>query len=83
MTYVLVILKIFDEILVNAAENRVKDPSMSRIEDWIDFDNNKITVFSDEDGVHVEKDDCEIMFYSLPASYDSKKQYQNHWCEAC
>lgn len=36
ITYVPGLYKIFDEILVNAADNKIRDPSMDRIDITID-----------------------------------------------
>ena len=39
--------KIFDEILVNAADNKIRDPSMKNIRVKIDAENNIIEVMND------------------------------------
>nr|7L6S_A Chain A, DNA topoisomerase II [Balamuthia mandrillaris] len=56
-TYVPALYKIFDEILVNAADNKQRDPNTSTIEVNIDADTNTISVFNDGRGipVHVHK----------------------------
>lgn len=36
VTYPPGLLKIFDEILVNAADNKARDSSMNRLEVWLD-----------------------------------------------
>lgn len=43
--------KIFDEILVNAADNYQRDKSMSKIEVTIDAENNSITVWNNGQGM--------------------------------
>ncbi|CAL0334291.1 unnamed protein product [Lupinus luteus] len=54
ITYVPGLYKIFDEILVNAADNKQRDPSMKWLKVWIDPVENMITVYNDGDGVPVE-----------------------------
>lgn len=46
--------KIFDEILVNAADNKIRDPSMRNIRVTIDPENNTILVMNDGRGIPVE-----------------------------
>ncbi|PSS09980.1 DNA topoisomerase [Actinidia chinensis var. chinensis] len=46
--------KIFDEILVNAADNKQRDPSMDVMKVSIDVEGNCITVYNNGDGVPVE-----------------------------
>ncbi|MEW5304966.1 MAG: hypothetical protein WDW36_007539 [Sanguina aurantia] len=46
--------KIFDEILVNAADNKVRDPTMDTIKVTIDPASNMITVWNNGDGIPVE-----------------------------
>ncbi|CAI4036018.1 hypothetical protein SMKI_14G2320 [Saccharomyces mikatae IFO 1815] len=48
------LFKIFDEILVNAADNKVRDPSMKRIDVNIHPDENTIEVKNDGKGIPVE-----------------------------
>ena len=45
--------KIFDEILVNAADNKVRDPSQRYIKVSIDQKNNKISVENDGKGIPI------------------------------
>ncbi|KAL4389850.1 hypothetical protein HN51_010797 [Arachis hypogaea] len=54
ITYVPGLYKIFDEILVNAADNKQRDPSMNSVKVTIDAEENLITVFNNGDGVPVE-----------------------------
>ncbi|CAH6723755.1 DNA topoisomerase 2 [[Candida] jaroonii] len=46
--------KIFDEILVNAADNKIRDPTMKNIKVKIDPENNLIEVMNDGKGIPVE-----------------------------
>eukprot|EP00731_Ephydatia_muelleri_P019883 Em0012g708a len=46
--------KIFDEILVNAADNKQRDPSMTMIKITIDPENNLISVWNNGRGIPVE-----------------------------
>ncbi|GAV48353.1 hypothetical protein ZYGR_0I06500 [Zygosaccharomyces rouxii] len=48
------LFKIFDEILVNAADNKVRDPSMKKIEVNIDSEANSIDVKNDGKGIPIE-----------------------------
>lgn len=54
VTYVPGLYKIFDEILVNAADNKQRDPSMDSLKVSIDVEQNSITVCNNGDGVPVE-----------------------------
>ncbi len=48
------LFKIFDEILVNAADNKVRDPSMKRIDVTINPEENFIEVRNDGKGIPIE-----------------------------
>ncbi|OEJ88358.1 DNA topoisomerase 2 [Hanseniaspora osmophila] len=48
------LFKIFDEILVNAADNKVRDASMKKIEVTIDAEKNEISVKNDGSGIPIE-----------------------------
>ncbi|PIC43081.1 hypothetical protein B9Z55_009958 [Caenorhabditis nigoni] len=48
------LLKIFDEILVNAADNKSRDPSMNRLEVWLDRETSRITVWNNGSALPVE-----------------------------
>ncbi|KAL3233710.1 DNA topoisomerase 2 [Nakaseomyces bracarensis] len=48
------LFKIFDEILVNAADNKVRDPSMKRIDVTINPEENFIEVKNDGKGIPIE-----------------------------
>ncbi|XP_027343059.1 DNA topoisomerase 2 [Abrus precatorius] len=54
ITYVPGLYKIFDEILVNAADNKQRDPSMDSLKVLIDAEQNTVSVFNNGDGVPVE-----------------------------
>ncbi|RKP29401.1 type II DNA topoisomerase [Metschnikowia bicuspidata] len=54
--------KIFDEILVNAADNKIRDPGMKNIRVDIDAGNHIITVTNDGKGIPVEVHDKEQMW---------------------
>ncbi|KFK39689.1 hypothetical protein AALP_AA3G276300, partial [Arabis alpina] len=54
VTYVPGLYKIFDEILVNAADNKQRDPSMDSLKVVIDVEQNLISVCNTGDGVPVE-----------------------------
>ena len=45
--------KIFDEIMVNAADNKQRDPSMTKIDVTIDPENNLIRVWNNGNGIPV------------------------------
>lgn len=46
--------KIFDEILVNAADNKTRDPSMNLLEVTINAENNTISVYNNGKGIPIE-----------------------------
>ncbi|XP_038974184.1 DNA topoisomerase 2-like [Phoenix dactylifera] len=54
VTYVPGLYKIFDEILVNAADNKQRDPSMDSVKVEIDVAGNCISVYNNGDGIPVE-----------------------------
>ncbi|KAJ4969606.1 hypothetical protein NE237_002705 [Protea cynaroides] len=54
VSYVPGLYKIFDEILVNAADNKQRDPSMDSVKVDIDVEQNCISVYNNGDGVPVE-----------------------------
>ncbi|XP_050072339.1 DNA topoisomerase 2 [Anopheles maculipalpis] len=53
ITYVPGLYKIFDEILVNAADNKQRDPKMSTIKIEINQETNTISVWNDGHGIPV------------------------------
>jgi len=54
ITYAPGLYKIFDEILVNAADNKVRDASMDTVRVDIDPETNTVRVFNNGDGIPVE-----------------------------
>ncbi|XP_074308414.1 DNA topoisomerase 2 [Silene latifolia] len=54
VSYVPGLYKIFDEILVNAADNKQRDSKMDRVEVVIDQEANFISVYNTGDGIPVE-----------------------------
>lgn len=54
ITYVPGLYKIFDELLVNAADNKQRDPAMGCIKITVDAENNTISVWNDGRGIPVE-----------------------------
>ncbi|KAK9768521.1 DNA topoisomerase 2 [Basidiobolus ranarum] len=46
--------KIFDEILVNAADNKIRDPNMNVIKVNIDKENNSISIYNNGKGIPIE-----------------------------
>lgn len=54
VTYVPGLYKIFDEILVNAADNKQRDPTMDLVKVEIDAEANQISVYNNGDGIPVE-----------------------------
>lgn len=53
VTYVPGLYKIFDEILVNAGDNKQRDPSMDLLSVEIDVENGRISVFNNGEGIPV------------------------------
>ena len=53
VTYVPGLFKIFDEIVVNAADNKQRDPGMDRLDLVVDQDNNRISVRNNGLGIPV------------------------------
>ena len=54
ISYVPGLYKIFDEILVNAADNKVRDPSMTCVRVDVDPATGSVRVYNDGDGIPVE-----------------------------
>ncbi|CAJ0760096.1 9104_t:CDS:10, partial [Entrophospora sp. SA101] len=54
INYVPAFFKIFDEILVNAADNKMRDPSMNQISVNIDKDDGQISVYNNGKGIPIE-----------------------------
>jgi len=55
VTYVPGLLKLFDEILVNAADNKIRDPSMNRIEVTIDERTGTVSIWNNGKGIPIIK----------------------------
>lgn len=80
ISYVPGLYKIFDEILVNAADNKVRDPSMTCIR--VEIENDFISVFNDGKGIPIvlhKKENVyvpELIFGQLLTSsnYDDKEK---------
>lgn len=56
------LFKIFDEILVNAADNKIRDPSMKKIDVIINAEENIISVKNDGKGIPIEIHDKEKIY---------------------
>ena len=54
VTFVPGLYKIFDEILVNAADNKQRDPSMKNIKVVVDREKGEISVENDGAGIPIE-----------------------------
>jgi DNA topoisomerase II len=82
INYVPGLYKIFDEIIVNAADNKIRDPTMTTIKVEINKEENSISVFNDGKGVpiriHAEEKVYvpELIFGQLLTSsnYDDKEK---------
>uniref|UniRef100_A0A8R1HV81 DNA topoisomerase 2 n=2 Tax=Caenorhabditis japonica TaxID=281687 RepID=A0A8R1HV81_CAEJA len=62
VTYPPGLLKIFDEILVNAADNKARDPTMNRLEVQLDPKTARISVWNNGKGLPVEMHPSENMW---------------------
>ncbi|XP_062894044.1 DNA topoisomerase 2-alpha [Mobula hypostoma] len=62
VTFVPGLYKIFDEILVNAADNKQRDKNMSCIKITIDLENNTITVWNNGKGIPVVEHKVEKVY---------------------
>jgi len=62
ITFVPGLYKIFDEILVNAADNKQRDPKMNLIKITIDKDKNEISVYNNGRGIPVALHKVEKMY---------------------
>ncbi|XP_026579602.1 DNA topoisomerase 2-alpha-like [Pseudonaja textilis] len=62
VTFVPGLYKIFDEILVNAADNKQRDENMSCIKVTIDPENNTISVWNDGKGIPIVEHQVEKMY---------------------
>ncbi|XP_077291439.1 DNA topoisomerase 2 isoform X2 [Arctopsyche grandis] len=62
ITYVPGLYKIFDEILVNAADNKQRDPKMDTIKIEINADTNSISVYNNGSGIPIAMHKDEKMY---------------------
>ena len=62
ITYVPGLYKIFDEILVNAADNKQRDPKMDTIKIDINVEKNEIRIYNNGKGIPVEMHKEEKMY---------------------
>ncbi|KAM3923871.1 DNA topoisomerase 2-alpha [Leptodactylus fuscus] len=62
VTFVPGLYKIFDEILVNAADNKQRDPTMSCIKITIDPENNSVSVWNNGKGIPVVEHKVEKVY---------------------
>jgi DNA topoisomerase-2 len=82
VSYVPGLYKIFDEVLVNAADHKQRDPSLNEIRVDVDAENTRITVFNNGSGIPIEihsKEGCyvpELIFGHLLTSsnYDDEER---------
>lgn len=54
LSFVPGLFKIFDEILVNAADNKIRDPSMDSLKVDIDIEKGEVSIFNNGRGIPVE-----------------------------
>ncbi|EFX75209.1 hypothetical protein DAPPUDRAFT_323396 [Daphnia pulex] len=87
VTYVPGLYQIFDELLVNAADNKIKDMSMDTIRVDIDLKSNIIKIFYNGEGIPVvEKEEAKmyvpsLIFCSLQPSFnicDEEEEVTGH-----
>ncbi|XP_043215236.1 DNA topoisomerase 2-alpha-like isoform X2 [Amphibalanus amphitrite] len=62
ITFVPGLFKIFDEVLVNAADNKQRDPNMDTIKIEIDSENNSISIYNNGKGIPVVTHKDEKMY---------------------
>jgi DNA topoisomerase-2 len=62
VTFVPGLFKIFDEILVNAADNKQRDANMSALKVTIDREEGSVTVFNDGKTIPIKHHDVENMY---------------------
>ena len=62
LTYIPAFYKIFDEILVNAADNKVRDGTTDTIKVTIDKENGEISVFNNGKGIPVQIHETEKIY---------------------
>lgn len=87
ITYVPGLYKIFDEILVNAADNKQRDKNMSCIKISVDPDSNIISIWNNGKGIPVVEHKVEkvyvpaLIFGQLLTSsnYDDEEKKSDRW----
>ena len=85
ITYVPGLYKIFDEILVNASDNKQRDPNMNCIKVEINQEEGSISVYNNGAGIpvilHKEHDVYvpELIFGHLLTSSNYDDQQKNYW----
>jgi len=62
VSYVPGLYKIFDEILVNAADNKQRDKNMNEIKVWVDREHGEIAVRNNGRGIPIEMHDKEKIY---------------------
>ncbi|CAA20107.1 DNA topoisomerase II [Schizosaccharomyces pombe] len=62
VTYVPGLYKIFDEIIVNAADNKVRDPNMNTLKVTLDPEANVISIYNNGKGIPIEIHDKEKIY---------------------
>ena len=60
--YVPGLYKIFDEIIVNAADNKVRDPKMNTLKVNIDRENNEISIYNNGRGIPIKMHEVEKVY---------------------
>jgi DNA topoisomerase II len=60
--YVPGLYKIFDEIIVNAADNKVRDPKMNTLKVTIDRENNEISIYNNGKGIPIRMHETEQVY---------------------
>ena len=55
LTFTPALYKIFDEVLVNARDHKIRDPSVKHINIEVDRESGMISVYNDGSGIEVEK----------------------------
>ena len=58
--------KIFDEILVNAADNKIRDSNMDTLKVTLDRENNTISVYNNGRGIPIEIH--EVLLHTPPVT---------------
>jgi len=75
VSYVPGLYKIFDEIVVNAADNKQRDPNMDEIRITVDRESGEISVWNNGRGIPIE-----IHSVRVPISYCWKDALADRLC---